>query len=113
MCKFAVNMSHISDSELSEFSIQLFSAMGASYDDAKIATDVLVSADLRGIDSHGVSRLIGYVNLWELGRINMSPDIKIIRENKSTFTIHNFTALPVRACVFSAQGRLRRKRRRV
>lgn len=93
MCKFAVNMSHISDSELSEFSIQLFSAMGASYDDAKIATDVLVSADLRGIDSHGVSRLIGYVNLWESGRINMSPDIKIIRENKSTFTIDGDSGL--------------------
>ena len=86
-------MSFISHSELSKFSIQLFSAMGASKDDSKIASDVLISADLRGIDSHGVSRLISYVNLWESGRINMSPNIKIVRENKSTFTIDGDSGL--------------------
>tara|TARA_B100001059_G_scaffold127014_2_gene126971 strand:- start:11667 stop:12779 length:1113 start_codon:yes stop_codon:yes gene_type:complete len=86
-------MRYISDSDLTKFSIQLFNAMGASDDDSKIATDVLISADLRGIDSHGVSRLIGYVNLWESERINMCPRVKIIRENKSTFTIDGDSGL--------------------
>ena len=61
--------------------------MGASKEHADQAADVLVSADIRGVDSHGVSRLIGYVGLWEAGRINMKPDIKLAREHKSTFTI--------------------------
>ena len=56
-------MRYISSSDLTKFSIQLFNAMGASDDDAKIASEVLISADLRGIDSHGVSRLVGYANL--------------------------------------------------
>ncbi len=86
-------MSFITYSELSKFSTQLFGAMGASKDDSKIASDVLISADLRGIDSHGVSRLVGYVDLWESGRINMSPKIKIIRENKSIFTIDGDSGL--------------------
>ena len=34
------------------------------------ATETLLSADIRGVDSHGVARLIGYVRLWEAGRIN-------------------------------------------
>ena len=73
--------------ELRQLAIDLFCAMGSTSDDAGIAADVLVSADVRGIDSHGVSRLIGYVGLWEAGRINMTPDVKIIRERKSTFTV--------------------------
>jgi len=35
------------------------------------------SADLRGIDSHGVARLIGYVRLWEPGG-QYDPAIRII-----------------------------------
>lgn len=67
--------------------MQLFGAMGANEEDAKLATDVLISADIRGIDSHGISRLIGYVDLWESGRINMTPKIQVIRGKKSTFTV--------------------------
>lgn len=79
--------------ELASLSQSVFEAMGASAADASAATDVLVSADIRGIDSHGVSRLVGYVALWEAGRINMSPDVKIVREHKSTFTIDGDSGL--------------------
>jgi len=80
-------MKCISSDELSIFCKQLFSVLGANENDAITASDVLISADLRGVDSHGVSRLTGYVNLWESGRINMKPEVRIIRENKSIFTI--------------------------
>lgn len=55
--------------------------------DAELAADVLLKADLRGIDSHGVARLIGYVRLWDKGRINPTPDIKIVHETPSTATV--------------------------
>ena len=61
--------------------------MGCSANDADLAADVLIKADLRGIDSHGVARLTGYVRLWEKGRINPTPDIKIVHETPSTATI--------------------------
>ena len=61
--------------------------MGCSPEHANLAADVLIKADLRGIDSHGVARLTGYVRLWEKGRINPTPDIKIVHETPSTATI--------------------------
>jgi L-2-hydroxycarboxylate dehydrogenase (NAD+) len=70
-----------------EFTNQVFLKMGCPVDDAKLASDVLVSADLRGIDSHGVARLIGYVRLWDAERINPTPDIKIVHETPSTAVV--------------------------
>ena len=70
-----------------EFTKEVFLKMGCPTDDAKLASDVLVSADLRGIDSHGVARLIGYVRLWDAERINPTPDIKIVHETPSTAVV--------------------------
>jgi LDH2 family malate/lactate/ureidoglycolate dehydrogenase len=69
------------------FSEAIFLKMGCSASDAALATKVLLSADLRGIDSHGIARLVGYVRLWEVGRINATPDIKIVHQTPSTAVI--------------------------
>ena len=61
--------------------------MGCPPSDADLATDVLLRSDLRGIDSHGVARLSGYIRLWEKQRINAVPDIKIVHETPTTATI--------------------------
>lgn len=67
--------------------------MGCNPADAAQATDVLVTADMRGIDSHGVARLSGYVRLWEAQRINASPNIKTVHETPSTATIDGDSGL--------------------
>lgn len=72
---------------LKNFAIQVFIKMGCSTADAHLAAEALVAADLRGIDSHGVARLSGYVRLWEAGRINPTPNIRIVHETPSTATI--------------------------
>ncbi len=72
---------------LREFTEAVFVKMGCTAEDASLAGDVLLSADLRGIDSHGVARLIGYVRLWESERINPQPDIKVIHETPSTAVV--------------------------
>lgn len=51
--------------ELEEFSLAIFKKIGCPEDQAKLATEVLLKADLRGIDSHGIARLSGYVRLWK------------------------------------------------
>lgn len=61
--------------------------MGSTPEDADLAADVLNQADLRGVDSHGVARLIGYVKLWEKGRLNARPNIKVIHETPSTAVV--------------------------
>ena len=70
--------------ELANLVREVFLAMGCPPADALIAANSLVSADLRGIDSHGVARLSGYVRLWEAKRIKADPSIKIIHETPST-----------------------------
>lgn len=69
------------------FTKNIFLGMGCPEKDAELASNVLLSADLRGVDSHGVARLIGYVRLWEAGRINPTPNVKIIHETPSTATV--------------------------
>ena len=76
-----------SPQKLKKFSREVFIKIGCSPEDAETASDVLISADLRGIDSHGVARLIGYIRLWEAGRINSKPNIRIVHETPSTAVI--------------------------
>ncbi len=78
---------NISHHELIRLCKDVFQAMGHNDDDATLAANVLVSADVRGIDSHGVARLSGYIRLWEADRINPKPQVKIIRETPSTATV--------------------------
>ena len=73
--------------KLIDITTSVFLAMGCSETHAASAAQVLVSADLRGIDSHGVARLSGYVRLWEAKRVNASPDVKIIHETPSTAVV--------------------------
>ncbi len=77
----------ISKEALTAFTRNVFLTCGMSESDANQATEVLITADLRGIDSHGVARLSGYIRLWEKQRANFSPKWKIIHETPSTATI--------------------------
>ncbi len=73
--------------QLKDFAFQVFLKMGCPEIQAETASKVLVSADLRGVDSHGVARLSGYVRLWDAKRINSNPNIKIVHETPSTAVI--------------------------
>lgn len=77
----------ISHQNLFAFTRNIFSEIGCSDEDAQQAADVLIEADLRGIDSHGVARLSGYIRLWEQGRINPRPNIQIKRSMSSAATV--------------------------
>jgi LDH2 family malate/lactate/ureidoglycolate dehydrogenase len=72
---------------LRNFTEHIFIGLGCSETDAKLAAEVLISADLRGIDSHGIARLNGYVRLADLGRLNPKPSIQLVHETPSTAVI--------------------------
>lgn len=78
---------------LTEFTHQVFSKIGCPPADARKATEVLLNADLRGIDSHGVARLSGYVRLWEANRINSTPKISTVHETPSTAVVNGDSGL--------------------
>lgn len=66
------------------FIAELFQRLGVSQDDAQIAADVLVRADLRGVESHGVNNLFQYVEPLREGRLNACPNIQVVRESPIT-----------------------------
>jgi LDH2 family malate/lactate/ureidoglycolate dehydrogenase len=82
-----------SSTYLKDFTAKVFLHFGVPEEDANQAADVLSKADLRGIDSHGVARLRTYVDMFEIGRINPKPRLKIIRERKSVATIDGDSGL--------------------
>ncbi len=88
---------------LHQFSLSVFKEIGCSDKDALTAADTLLSADLRGVDSHGVARLSGYVRLWEKGRINATPDIKIVHETPSTAVVDGDAGLGLVVAPYAMQ----------
>ena len=72
---------------LFDFSVRVFRHFDVLDADARTAATVLQSADLRGIDSHGVARLHSYFDMLRLGRINPKADIRVVRETASTATV--------------------------
>jgi len=66
----------------------LFEKMGVPPADASIGADVVVTADLRGVDSHGVSNMVrSYLRGYSEGMINPRPEWTIERQSPATATI--------------------------
>jgi LDH2 family malate/lactate/ureidoglycolate dehydrogenase len=79
--------------QLFDFTKNILQKIGCAERDAEISAKVLLSADLRGIDSHGVARLSGYVRLWEANRINTHPVLKVLHETPSTAVVDGDSGL--------------------
>ncbi len=93
-----------SHEQLFMFTKAIFKKIGCSESAAEIAANSLLSADLSGVDSHGVARLTGYVRLWEVNRINANPDIKIIHETPSTGVVDGDSGLGLVVAPFAMQA---------
>lgn len=66
------------------FASNAFTAVGVPPGDAALVAEVLVSADLRGIRSHGVARMSYFLVRMERGVIDPSPRIEIRRGSPTT-----------------------------
>ncbi|MDB4347658.1 Ldh family oxidoreductase [Bacteroidia bacterium] len=77
----------ISSQDLFLFLKAVFEANGFSNAHANQSAEVLIAADLRGIDSHGAARLEGYCRLIKAGRINPTPNLKITKSRGVNFTV--------------------------
>ncbi len=88
---------------LFDFTKSIFKNLGFTGSDTELATTVLLSADLRGVDSHGIARLIGYARLIEAGRANPTPEIKVVYETPSTATVDGDKGLGLVVAPFAMQ----------
>ncbi len=73
--------------QLYHFTRQVFLQMGSSQVNAGTAAKALLAADLRGVDSHGIARLSGYVRLWKAARVHINPQVKVVHETPSTAVV--------------------------
>jgi L-2-hydroxycarboxylate dehydrogenase (NAD+) len=78
---------------------------------AERATQALLAADLRGIDSHGIARLSGYIRLMEAGRIHPQAAPKIIHQTPSTATIDGDKGLGLTVAPFAMQTAIEKAKR--
>jgi len=73
--------------KLNDFLVNIFVSVGVSQKDAEITSDVLVQADVRGIESHGVARILRYAGKIRDGQIDPRPNIRVVSETASTLLI--------------------------
>ncbi|HEY9362260.1 MAG TPA: Ldh family oxidoreductase, partial [Chitinophagaceae bacterium] len=88
---------------LFQFTKKILQKIGCSEADANTAAKVLLSADLRGVDSHGVARLSGYVRLWEAQRVKVDPQVKIIYQTPSTAVVDGDSGLGLVVAPYAMQ----------
>jgi L-2-hydroxycarboxylate dehydrogenase (NAD+) len=80
----------VNHDKLRRFVVAAFEKLGVPQDDAGIAANVLVTADLRGVDTHGVIRFnpnTWYVKWLREGAMNPRPNLRVVSENASTALI--------------------------
>ncbi|AEE15039.1 Malate dehydrogenase [Thermodesulfobium narugense DSM 14796] len=79
--------------ELVEWATQVLKKTSMPESDAKTTATILVKADLRGIETHGLARLPIYVERIKKGGINPKPNFKILKETSATSLIDADSAM--------------------
>ena len=66
--------------DLRTFVEQAYRTVGAFQEDAKTSAEVMVEANLCGVDSHGVRMLPGFIAQVQSGRMNPGGRIEVLKE---------------------------------
>ena len=80
----ASDVPRVQAAPLAAFIKRAFEAAGLPSADADAVAGLMVEADLRGSDTHGVIRLPLYLRRVKAGGVNPRPNIRIMREKPST-----------------------------
>src|SRR5919106_2452505 len=83
----------VSEKALRTLVSDVFVAAGTTREHADTVADVLVWANLRGVDSHGVSRVPRYLELFDKGEANTQPRLTV-DELRSAVAIVDADAAP-------------------
>jgi len=66
------------------FMMDVFQGLGVPEDESRICADVLITSDLRGIESHGVGRLKYYYDRIQAGVQFTKTEMEIVKETETT-----------------------------
>ncbi|MFC1915558.1 Ldh family oxidoreductase [Chloroflexota bacterium] len=84
--------------QLVAFATEAFKWAGMPEADACTVADALVEADLRGKETHGITRLASWIKMLTESNMNSCPTTKVVRETPSTAVIDADNAVGVVAC---------------
>ncbi len=88
---------------LFEFTSKVLESMGFKKNDSDKCAEVFLAAELRGISTHGITRLVDYYKLWEAGRLNIKPEIKIVHQAPSTAVVDGDGTIGMLPALFSME----------
>jgi L-2-hydroxycarboxylate dehydrogenase (NAD+) len=77
----------IAPDALRDFATDILVAVGMERDDAAVVSHSLVDATRRGVDSHGIVRLLPYVTKMERGGTRARPDVRLLRDRAATAVV--------------------------
>ena len=87
---------HIEEEMLRSVTKEILMTQNISEKDASLATDALIKADLRGVESHGVSNMLrAYLGAFKSNSLNPKPNWKIVKETASCATINSDNGLGI------------------
>ena len=69
---------------IQNFMLDVLQGLGVPEDEARICAEVLITSDLRGIESHGVGRLKHYYDRIKAGVQFTKTEIEIVKETETT-----------------------------
>ena len=69
---------------LHNFMIEVFKGLGVPEEEAEIIADVLITSDMRGIESHGVQRFKMYYDRIRAGIYEPTTKIDVIKDGPTT-----------------------------
>ncbi len=103
---------YYNQNEIHEYIIRYFMRWQVPQEDASLAADVLLSADMRGVDSHGVIRLNSYYgSRLRKGLINPLSPMTVLKETPTTLSIdgnnglgHPISIKAMRKCIEKADA---------
>lgn len=86
---------------LKDYCWKALTACGVPASDAETVSEVLVSADMRGVFSHGTIRMLGYVECLLSGGVRAEAERRIVREGPSNALIDAGQGLGIPASVYA------------
>lgn len=89
--------------KLLHFTTDVLVKMGFTQEQSIECAKVFLAAELRGFSTHGVIRLGDYYHLWEAGRINTNPKLKIVHETPSTAVVDGDSTIGMIPAKFSME----------
>jgi LDH2 family malate/lactate/ureidoglycolate dehydrogenase len=72
---------------LHAFCTEIFEKLGVAPEDARTTVEILLAADLRGVDSHGIARLPRYVNGIRNGVMVPRAPVRVLSETVATAVV--------------------------